>query len=168
MRRTFNANFIYQNDQFVGVDLGSYQHEGGCKGIQSAFGIDSESDDSKGFCATKSPELHQCTLSVVKFKENGMEWAGIYFDGRRPYERSMTTKDRVPKPIVYEEDEICSAWDENEFGIVVNKKYAWMIDDLLMAIVHGDLIVEVDGSDSTQSGGLRLLIKSRVLSEIIV
>lgn len=165
MRRTFNAYFIYENDQFVGINLGSYNHDCECKGIQDAFGVDREKDGIDGFCSTQSPQLNQCTLSIVKFKDGGMEWAGIYFDGRRAYERSMTTKDRVPKPIVYEEDEICSGWDENEFGIVVNKKYAWVIDDLLTAIIHNDLIIQIDSSDSTQSGGLSLLIKSKALSE---
>ena len=166
MRRTFNAHFIYENDQFVGINLGYYKHDCGCKGIQDAFGVDREKDGVDGFCSTKTPQLNQCTLSIVKFKDRGEEWAGLYFDGRHPYERDMTTKDRVPKPITHEEDEICSAWDENEFGIVVHKKYAWMIDDLLMAIVHNDLIIEVDCLDSEKEESLSLMIKSRFLCEV--
>lgn len=166
MRRTFNAKFVYQNNQFVGINLGSYNHECGCTGIQDAFGVDREKEGIDGFCSTQSPQLSQCTLSIVKFKDGGEEWAGLYFDGRRPYERAMTTKDRVPKPVTHEEDEICSAWDENEFGIVVHKKYAWMIDDLLMAIIHNDLIIEVDSLDSIKGECLSLLIKSKVLCEV--
>ena len=160
MRRTFNASFVYENGKFVGIDLGSYKNQHNCDEIQKAFEIDDASKLTSGFYITTNPNLDHCTLSVVKFKENGMEWAGLYFDGRRPYDRTMTIKDRVPKPIIYEEDEICSAWGESEFGIVLHKKYAWMIDDLLTAIIHNDLVIEVDNFNETQENGLRLLIKS--------
>jgi hypothetical protein len=169
LRKTNNAKLIYDKKIFVGVDFGvsyCYEHEQGCVDIQNAFGVDRSRVGIDGYKMTKYPD-DDCTLQIVRFSDRMHQLVGLYFDTKNPnLKANNMAQYYLPRPTNYTEDEICAAWDNESFGLVLAKSNHKIIDELMSAIKNDDLIIKMGSGVNDYDGGLCLLIASRVPKEI--
>ena len=169
MRRTYNASLIYHEAKFVGINLGAdfcAEHEWGIKGIEEAFGLQTDMMGIQRYQNTfvpgNTPSFSKpYMLITTKFTDRKMPLVGLYFNAEY-FWNDTPIKKFLPLPIKHTEDEICAAWDSKSFGIVVHKNYAWIIDELMNAIQNHDLAIGLGPSGPFKNGGLKLMIVSKI------
>ncbi len=170
MRRSYHPTIVEYNGNFAGVDFSAdycAEHEFGIKEINDAFGINPYEIGIKRYQITKIP-ASPAVLETTKFTDGKMPWVGLYFSSRPHYYREpMPIKKLLPRPYKYTEDEICTAWDRESFGLVVHKKNAWIIDEIMTAINNNDLAIGIAPGHVFKNGGLKLLIVSKLPQEVL-
>ena len=171
MRRSFRSALMYEESKFVGINLGfdyCAEHEWGIKGIQEAFGLQTDLIGFQRYQNTLVPGGEKPTfgkpqvLTITKFTDRKMPWVGLYFNAEHFYGSEIPIKKLLPLPYKHIEDEICAAWDEHSFGIVVHKESAWVLDEIMNAINNKDILIRVGPMGPFKDGGLKLMIASQI------
>lgn len=171
MRRAFNAKLIYHESKFLGINLGydyCAEHEWGIEGLENAFGLNPALMGVQRYQNSVIPNGPYCKLQPIEFTDRKTPWVGLYFNAKQYFEMDRKElKKHMPLPFKNAEDEICSAWDQNSFAIVVHKTNKWVINEILDAINRNDLAIGIGANTNPYSrGGLQLMIVSYMPQEM--
>lgn len=164
MRRSYHGVYVEDQDQFIGVNLGSdfaAEHEWGIKDLNRMFGVNK--DDGLGMPRrriTKVPDDGRLIFAGVK----GITALVCRHYNLPSYEK-LGLWEIEPRgelyPIGREEDTM--AWDEGSFGLASrNSKHIEYLTELYDAIMRRDLLMFLGGRQTYfDNAGLCLMIASR-------
>lgn len=172
------------------------EHEWGIDGIKTSFGMyvdSSERPFAKWWesilsivkkptlgidkrAITKCPELvkgeYQVSVKDYSKPRSKPTKHIVYFIGFKPYYFSSTPKEEIfqneIKRSVYtvsETENVWGWWAEGSFLVASTDKQA--IEDLFEAFQNLDVTISVGGGHVFQNGGLHLMIKSRISSDVV-
>lgn len=172
------------------------EHEWGIDGIKNSFGVDvdkSEKPFAKWWqsilsivkqpkmgidkrAITKCPNLvkgeHQISIRDYKKPKSKPTKHMVYYIGFKPYHYSSSSENEYYEHLiksgiysVNETENVWGWWSENNFMIASINKQA--INALYEAFQNLDVTISVGAGHVFKNGGLHLIIKSRISSEVI-
>lgn len=160
MRRGYNGHLIEENNTFYGVALGAdyvAEHEWGIGGLVRKFGIDSDKMGVDGRTITKDETKLVVEKSHAFLRTN--DWHT---------EERNTIKDLLPRDFYLTNDKpLQTAWDQESFGILVDKKNINKLEELKNAFTKNDIVITFLAPSVSvfENAGLAILIKSRIPKE---
>ena len=166
MRRTYNANLLYKDGEFLGVNLGAdycAEHEWGIRELSDFFSLD---QNAMGIERFRINSYNPVCVQKTQWTENKMQWVGLYINSSHCWNKDIPLKKFLPRPYKFVEDELCAAWDSSSLGIVVHKTNAWVVDKLVQALESNNLAIMYGQNAIFQrDGGLRLVLISNLSDE---
>ena len=158
MRTTYNGDIIQsENGDFVGFSLGAdycAEHERGIGVMNEAFGIPSDETifGLEKRTITIVPEGLYYTKGEKKKK---MHYALVY---KRPWRNSIG---EMPSFGLLGDRPLGTAWSNEEFAIVVDRRYKKELELLHNAFLEKDVAIGLGGGGVFSNAGLSICIASR-------
>lgn len=173
MRHAHDSQILINNNQFIGICLGSDQcaeHEWGIKDIRTAFGI--SSNNGYGLSRriiTKIPNTdlnndYNTLLRCTKGKKHYLIF-GSSFALRRYSDKNSFPELNIPNYIKPSDDivyHMSCAWDDGSFGIATDNTLSHHLDELYQAFLNKDVSIFLGGGGPFKNAGLSICIASRL------
>lgn len=161
MRRAYHSvEYIFHNDEFIGVSLGfdyCAEHEWGTKGIKNELGIDSSKIGVEGRTITKNSTI---------YVENGDKAILRTNDRYSSYKPKDATFDNsIPYDLKgHSETDLQTAWDEDGFCIIGLKD---KLSELNEAFNRKNIVIAPFNTGAFGGSALSVLIKDRIPNEVV-
>lgn len=186
MRQGYSQKILTVDGKFIGVSLGSdccTEHEWGIKGIDRTFGLSDKK--SKIGVARYQTQIPNQERNLVGFYE-GEDYFGFYCISK-PWNGADVSdpKNWGTKPYFYGDQDIYSAWDENNFCFFVkvrggsknknqqrkeksfNEATKNNLKRLFDALMEGKAVVWIGGAGVFSNGGLCFALADQLPQSVI-
>lgn len=161
MKLTYNFKLMFEDNTFIGIDMGAdycYEHESGIAGIFSNFGCDRSKDGFEKNLITVIPD----GLKFTKFIRYGKTCYAIFFDNLAP---NVDFRQQIIRP--FSDEKMICAYDNDSFQIVFTKENKKCFEELKKAFDNKDIAFMVNEHVSPfRSGGFKIVIASRVSQKV--
>ena len=189
MKKGKNGKFLYnENDECIGINLGAEhatEHEIGIDGIKEMFGItDKKEKVESRFFHRKINQLLNIkefeplfgierrvirknqNIKIRKVQRNHKTHYVLVADLYNRYEKTLPNELNLNYFSDINKKEVGTAWDENGFGIIVDKSHKKELEMLVRAFNDLDIIIEVGKSMAFQNAGLIIMKKSAINEQV--
>jgi len=173
MRKAFKGGFVAGTDgKEIGIYLGAdfcAEHEWGIKGIKNTFGIGVNKEPGlPRRMITKLPksegdvydeELRLFTVGdntyLVFAYKNTIDWIQNPKSQERRYSELTIRKD----------EQLATAWDEKNFGVIVDKTHKALLEEIYAAFQKKDIALCAGGGGIFDNPGISIVIASKIDEE---
>ena len=166
MRKGFEASFVMDEGNLVGVNFGSdfcAEHEWGISDIRSAFGIESDKIGLDALRVRSVPGDSEFRW----IKLNGGE--GFIFDDDYSVISAIQSNKSSVLEFHGDNDVLSAAWSGNDFAVIASDEDGKRnLKTIFDAINARDAAILVAGSNNPfGNGGLTILIASKIPAEVV-